>query len=534
MGQFWARIYKFTGQIWLLYNFLSIDNNIKYIFYKIYMKSKLVLERAREEGLALTFDDVRLRTGYSEVMPDQVNIESKFSKNVNLKIPVVSAAMDTVTEYGLAIELAKLGGIGVIHRSLSVEDQADHVARVKYHLNGLIEKPICVYENESVPAVLAKREEKGYPFHSFPVLNREGKLVGLVTGSDFEFCGNSSLRVRDIMSTELLLASRETTIDEAYDLMRKEKKKILPLVTERGEVAGMYVFSDLKRIKTRSAETYNIDSRGQLRVAAAVGTGEEALERVGKLSKRVDAIVIDTAHGDSKAVINILKEIKRNYSLDVVVGNVSIGESARRLAEAGVDGIKVGQGPGSICTTRIIAGIGRPQVSAVYDCAKAIENYDIPICADGGLRSSGDISVAIASGAHSVMMGSMLAGTEEAPGDIVFVEGRQWKSYRGMGSIGAMETSRSSRERYLQQQSGKNQLIPEGVEGLVPYKGKLGEVIFQYIGGLRRGMGYVGASTINELREKGDFDRITSAGFSESHPHDLKITKDSPNYRGGN
>ena len=497
------------------------------------MMPKNVLERARKEGLALTFDDVRLRTGYAEFMPDQVNVESKFSRNVGLKIPVVSAAMDTVTEFGLAIELAKLGGMGVIHRSLCVEDQADHVERVKHHLNGLIEKPICVYKDESVPTILAKREEKGYPFHSFPVLSRDGKLVGIVTGNDFEFCGDSQLNVRDIMSTELISAPRDTTIDRAYDLMRSEKKKILPLVTENREVAGMYVFSDVKRIKTRSAETYNVDNKGQLRVAAAVGTGDEALERVERLSKRADVIVIDTAHGDSKSVIDTLREIKRNYSLDVVVGNVSIGESAKRLVEAGADGIKVGQGPGSICTTRVIAGIGRPQVSAVYDCAKALAEYGVPICADGGLRSSGDIPIAIASGAHSVMMGSMLAGTEEAPGNIVFVDGRQWKSYRGMGSIGAMETSRSSRERYLQQQTGKNQLIPEGVEGLVPYKGKLGDVIFQYVGGLRRGMGYVGASTIEELREKGDFDRITAAGFSESHPHDIKITKDSPNYRGG-
>src|SRR3989344_6899902 len=449
------------------------------------MKDKHVLERAREEGLALTFDDVRLRTGYAEVMPDEVNLESKFSRNVGLKIPIVSAAMDTVTEYGLAIELAKLGGIGVIHRSLSIEDQADHVARVKHHLNGLIEKPICVYEDEKVQDILAKREEKGYSFHSFPVLSREEKLVGIVTGNDFEFSEGHSLKVRDIMSTELLSAPRDTTIDKAHDLMRDKKKKIIPLITENGGVAGMYVFSDVKRIKTRSAETYNVDSRGQLRVAAAIGTGDEALERVERLSKRVDVIVIDTAHGDSKSVIDTLREIKRNYSLDVVVGNVSIGESAKRLVEAGADGIKVGQGPGSICTTRVIAGVGRPQVSAVYDCAKAIAEYGVPICADGGLRSSGDIPVAIAAGAHSVMMGSMLAGTEEAPGNIIFAEGRQWKSYRGMGSIGAMEKSKSSRERYLQQQTGKNQLVPEGVEGLVPYKGRLAEVILQYAGGLR-------------------------------------------------
>ena len=498
------------------------------------MKDKLVLERAREEGLALTFDDVRLRTDYTDVMPDEVSIESKFSRNVGLKIPIVSAAMDTVTEYGLAIELAKLGGIGVIHRNLSVKDQAFHVEKVKYHLNGLIEKPICFYEDEDVFSILAKREEKGYTFHSFPVLNREKKLVGIITGNDFEFCGDSSLKAKDIMSTELLSAHEGTTIDEAYNLMREVKKKILPLVTEKGKIVGMYVFSDVKRIKTRSAQTYNLDSKGQLRVAAAVGIGEEALERVNKLSEKVDVIVIDTAHGDSKSVIATLREIKKNYSLDVVVGNVSIGESARRLVEAGADGIKVGQGPGSICTTRVIAGIGRPQVSAVYDCAKASDGEDISFCADGGIRSSGDISIAIAAGAHSVMIGNMLAGTEEAPGNIVFVEGRQWKSYRGMGSIGVMETSKSSRERYLQQQTGKNQLIAEGIEGLVPYKGKLEDVIFQYVGGLRRGMGYVGAASIEELREEGDFDRITAAGFSESHPHDIKITQDSPNYRKGN
>lgn len=496
------------------------------------MKNKLVLEKAREEGFALAFDDVRLRSDYSEIMPDLVNIESKFSRNIGLKIPIASAAMDTVTEYLLAIELAKLGGIGVIHRGLSIDDQAFHVARVKYHLNGLIDNPICVYEDESVLSILAKREEKGYTFHSFPVLNREGKLVGIVTGNDFEFCDNFSLKVREIMSTELLSAPEGTTIDESYYIMRKAKKKILPLVTEKGEVAGMYVFSDVKRIKTRSDETYNVDRRGQLKVAAAVGTGKESLERVARLcEENVDVIVIDTAHGDSKPVIDILREIKRNYSIDVVVGNVSIGESAKRLVEAGADGIKVGQGPGSICTTRVIAGVGRPQLSAIYDCARSIDGIDVPICADGGLRNSGDIPIAIVAGAHSVMMGGMLAGTEESPGNIIFVEGRQWKNYKGMGSLGAMEINESSRERYLQQETEKDHLIPEGVEGLVPYKGRLGEVILQYVGGLRRGMGYVGAATIEELREKGNFDRITSAGFVESHPHNIKIIKDSPNYR---
>jgi len=498
------------------------------------MIDKLVLEKAREEGLALTFDDVRLRTNYAEIMPDDVNIESRFSRNVGLKIPIVSAAMDTVTEYELAIELAKLGGIGVIHRSLDLEDQVFHVAKVKHHLNGLIEKPICVNQNESVDNILSRRESKDYKFHSFPVLNDDGRLVGIVTGNDFEFCEDQSLSIKKIMSTELLTALEGTSIDDAYKLMCKEKKKILPLINCKGEIAGMYVFSDVRRIKTRSAETYNVDVRGQLRVAAAVGTGEEALERVSKLTiKNVDVIVIDTAHGDSKAVFETLERIKKDYLVDVVVGNVSVSDSAKRLANAGADGIKIGQGPGSICTTRIVAGVGRPQVSAIYDCARAIEGDNIPLCADGGLRNSGDITIAIAAGAHSVMIGGMLAGTEEAPGETVFVDGHPYKEYRGMGSVGAMEKSRSSRERYFQKQTGKNQIIPEGIEGRVSYKGKLADILFQYVGGLRRGMGYAGSSSIEELREKGDFDRITSAGFSESHPHDIIITKDAPNYREG-
>ena len=495
------------------------------------MELKFILEKAANEGLALTFDDVRLQTGYSKVMPDDVNVESRFSRNVKLKIPIVSAAMDTVSESKLAIELAKLGGIGVIHRSLSIKDQVFHVKRVKHHLNGLVEKPICVYEDENISSIITKREEKGYAFNSFPVLNREEKLVGIISSNDFEFCGDSSLTAKDIMSTELLTAQEGLSLDNAYHLMQKEKKKVLPLVNQNMEIKGMYVFSDVKRIKTRSAENYNVDNKGQLRVAAAVGTGDEAIERADALcDANVDVIVIDTAHGDSESVLQTLKEIKEKHEVDVVVGNVSIGESARRLAEAGADGIKIGQGPGSICTTRIIAGIGRPQLSAIYDCAKAVEKFDIPICADGGLRVSGDIPIAIAAGADCVMMGSMLAGTEESPGNIIFSQGRQWKGYRGMGSLGAMEKNKSSRERYLQKDEEKNKLIPEGVEGLVPYKGKLKDVVFQYVGGLRRGMGYVGAASIKELKEKGQFDRITSAGFSESHPHDIEVTIDSPNY----
>ena len=494
------------------------------------MHEKLAIEKAHSEGLALTFDDVRLKTGYAATMPDDVSLGSLFSRHVQLKIPITSAAMDTVTEYTLAIELAKLGGLGVIHRSLTPEEQAAQVARVKNNLNGRIEKPICVYDDQTVADVLKRRQRKLYTFHSFPVQNREGKLVGILTGNDFDFCDDPSQLIREVMTSQDLLTSPEgTTIQQAYEIMQREKRKILPLVTSDNRVAGLYIFSDVKRIMTGDAQTYNVDKNGQLLVAAAIGAGEGALSRLELLvNAHVDVVVIDTAHGDSKAVYDTLRDIKRSHGgLDVVVGNVSIGTSAKRLAEAGADGIKIGQGPGSICTTRVIAGIGRPQVSAIYDCAKAA---DIPLCADGGLRNSGDIPIAIAAGAHSVMMGSMLAGTEEAPGDIVFIDGRQWKTYRGMGSLGAMETNESSRERYNQQGGAKNNLIPEGVEGLVPYKGKLSVIILQHVGGLRRGMGYVGAASIKELQEKGDFDRITGAGLSESHPHDIHITKDSPNY----
>jgi IMP dehydrogenase len=502
------------------------------------MREKKVLENARKEGFALTFDDVRLLTGYSKVMPDDVNLKSWFSRNIPLNMPIVSAAMDSVTEYKMAIGLAKLGGLGILHKNLTPEEQAKQVARVKHHLNGKIEKPIIVNLGDSIEEMLKRREEKGYGFSSFPVLNNDGKLAGILTGNDFEFCDDKSKLARDMMTQDLVTGKPETTVEEAYKIMKERKKKALPLVDSDGFLRGMYVFSDVQRIVTGDGKMYNVDNKGQLRVGAAIGVGDDSFSRLEELIREgVDVVVIDTAHGDSKAVIETLKEIKEKYSgLDVVAGNISVGESALRLAKAGADGIKVGQGPGSICTTRIIAGVGRPQVSAVYDCVLAVERlgqYKVPVCADGGLTNSGDIPIAIAAGAHSVMMGSMLAGTDEAPGELVFVEGRQWKSYRGMGSLGAMEANKGSRERYGQKKTGKDSLVPEGVEGLVPYKGRLTNVIEQYVGGLRRGMGYVGAATIEELRDKGDFDRITSAGIKESHPHNILITRDAPNYNSG-
>lgn len=495
------------------------------------MKEKKLLEYANNIGLALTFGDVRLRSGYSEVMPSSVNLETRLSRNINLKVPLVSAAMDSVTEYKLAISLAKLGGIGVIHKSLSIEEQAFHVMRVKHHLNGLIERPITVRQDDSIESVLNMKNDKKYLFNSFPVVDDTKRLVGLVTGNDFEFCDDHSLQIKDIMTDSLLTATSETDVLHAYTAMKNNKKKVLPLVDYDGILSGMYVFSDVKRIVTKSNESYNLDKKGRLMVAAAVGCGDEAIERTRKLVHRgVDVIVIDSAHADSSPVYETLKKIKKEFSIDVVVGNVSIGESAKRLVEMGADGIKVGQGPGSICTTRIVAGIGRPQVSAIYDCAKAINNSFVPIIADGGLKYSGDIPIAIAAGADSVMLGSMLAGTYEAPGEEIFYQGRSWKCYRGMGSVGAMENSKSARERYLQSDFSKDKLVPEGVEGLVPFKGRLEDIVYQYLGGLRAGMGYVGAANIEELKDKGEFDQITGAGLTESHPHDINITKDSPNY----
>jgi len=497
------------------------------------MVKKEFFEFMNSQHLALTFDDVRLKTGYSETLPDNVKLESRFSRNVALKIPIVSAAMDTVTDHTLAIELAKLGGIGVIHRNLTPEQQASEVSRVKHHLNGLIEKPITVYDDDTIEFVLARRKQKDYTFHTFPVINREnGKLVGILSKNDFDFCDNNSLYVRDIMTEKVFTAGKDTTLDDAYGIMINNKKKVLPLVSEEGNITGMYVFSDLKRIKTVNSDIYdyNLDIKGRLIVAAAIGVYDDAFSRLEELIRKdVDLVVIDTAHGDSNGVIETLKEIKRRYNIDVVVGNLSEGSSAKRLINAGADGIKVGQGPGSICTTRVIAGIGCPQVTAIYNCAISAEEYGIPVCADGGLIYSGDIPIAIGAGAHSVMLGMMLAGTKESPGEFVFKEGRQWKSYRGMGSIGAILSNQNPQGRYGQKNT-EGTLVPEGIEGLIPYRGELSNVIFQYIGGLRRGMGYVGAASIDELRTKADFYRLSSAGKAESHPHDVLITKEAPNY----
>jgi len=499
-------------------------------------KKDKFFEKIENLGLALSYGDVRLKTFYSQVAPNDVKLKSKFSRNVPLNAPLVSSPMDMVTEHKMAIAMAKAGGLGIIHRSLSPKDQAKEISRVKFYLNGLIEKPICLESQQTVKSVLKLIEEKGYAFHSFPVLDARGKLAGLISDSDIEFCADTRLKIAQIMTKfkNLTIARSGISLKQAFSMMQKTKKKILPLIDKQNKLTGMYVYSDVKRIITGGLPAYNLDEHGNLRVGAAVGVGQDAFIRAEQLSERgVDVLVIDTAHGDSKLVLDTLKQLKQKYSkIDIVAGNVSEAESAVRLAKAGADGIKVGQGPGSICTTRVVAGIGCPQVTAVYNCSRALRGSGVPVCADGGVEYSGDITVAIAAGAGSVMLGKMLSGTDETPGEVFMRNGMPVKQYRGMGSLGAMQASVASRERYAQTESGKDKLVPEGVEAVVPYKGEAAKIIFQALGGLRSGMGYTGASDINELHEKADFYYISAAGLSESHPHGITMEKEAPNYFG--
>jgi IMP dehydrogenase len=488
-----------------------------------------------QQGLMVTYDDVRLRTTYSDVLPTHADLRTRFSKRVSLNMPLVSSPMDTVTTAEMAIAMAENGGLGIIHRGLSPEKQAKEVGRVKNRLNGRIDTPITVRDDMTIAEVLTMQQEKKYPFHTFPVVNNTGKMVGLITGNDLDFCVDPSLLTRDIMTSfaDLTVARADTSARAGYARMVESKKKVLPLV-DGAMLAGMYVFSDLRRIFAQTPSNHNIDSNGKLIVGAAVGVGDGAMQRAELLAtKKCDVFHIDTAHGDSKMVIDTLKKLKSGYpAIDVVAGNVSSGESAKRLADAGADGVMVGQGPGSICTTRIIAGVGVPQVSAVFECVQALEGSGVPVCADGGVNNSGDMVIALAVGASSIMIGRLLAGTDEAPGETRFFEGRMVKDYRGMGSLGAMRDNASSREKYGQGALTINKVVPEGVEGIVPYKGSVRTVVEQYAGGIRSGLGYNGAHTIPELCERAVLFRISASGLGESHPHDITITTQAPNYNG--
>jgi IMP dehydrogenase len=475
----------------------------------------------------LTFDDVLLVPAYSEVLPREVDLSTNFTRNILLKTPIISAAMDTVTEAFLAIAIAREGGIGVIHKNMSIEDQAKQVKKVKRAENVMIFDPITIHKDASVyDAMTLMADNK---IGGIPVVDENRKLIGIVTNRDLRFEHNINRPVSDVMTHENIISiTQQTDLEHAADILQHHKIEKLPIVDETGKLIGLITYKDITKAKDRPNSCK--DNKGRLRVAAAVGITTDTMERIEALVQAdVDAIVIDTAHGHHKGVISTLKEARKRFNnLEIVCGNIATAEAAKDLIKSGADAIKVGIGPGSICTTRIVAGVGVPQLSAIYDVAKIAKGSGVPVIADGGIRYSGDIVKALAAGASTIMAGSLLAGVEESPGETIIYNGRKYKSYRGMGSIEAMQ--QGSKDRYFQDvEDDIKKLVPEGIEARVPYKGTLTEVIYQLIGGLRAGMGYCGAGTIEALHNA-KFVRITNSGLTESHPHDVTITREAPNY----
>ena len=483
-------------------------------------------------GPALTFDDVLLVPAYSQVLPKDTSLATLFTRHIRLNLPLVSAAMDTVTEARLAIAMAQEGGIGIVHKNLTAQEQAAHVAKVKRYESGVLRDPVVITPEHTVLQAMQLSDELG--ISGFPVIEH-GRVVGIVTGRDLRFETRYDVPVRQIMTPRerLITVPEGTSHAEAKALLNKHKLERLLIIDDQDRLKGLITVKDITKQTTFPNAARDAD--GRLRVGAAVGVGEGTEERVEALVKAgVDALVVDTAHGHSKGVIERVRWVKQNYpQVDVIGGNIATGAAAKALAEAGADGVKVGIGPGSICTTRIVAGVGVPQITAIDNVATALAGTGVPLIADGGVRYSGDIAKAIAAGASSVMMGGMFAGTEEAPGEIVLFQGRSYKSYRGMGSIGAMQ--QGSADRYFQESSTGNpnadKLVPEGIEGRVPYKGSVVSILFQQAGGLRAAMGYCGCATVEDLRAKAEFVQITAAGIRESHVHDVQITKEAPNYR---
>jgi IMP dehydrogenase len=476
---------------------------------------------------ALTYDDVLLLPAYSEVLPREVSTSSRLTRNIWLNIPIVSAAMDTVTESELAIALAQEGGIGIIHKNMTIAQQAAQVRKVKRSESGMVIDPVTLKNNSTLGD--AQRIMKEFKIGGIPVIDNDGKLVGILTNRDLRFQKQTARPVNEIMTKDNLITAKEgISMEEAESILQEFKIEKLPIIDQNGKLIGLITYKDI--LKRKSHPLASKDSLGRLRVGAAVGVTPDLLDRVQALVQvGVDVISIDTAHGHSKGVIDALKSVKKAFpTLDVIVGNIATGEAAVALAEAGADAVKVGVGPGSICTTRIIAGVGMPQLTAVYEAAKALQKYDVPVIADGGIRYSGDVAKAIAGGASTVMIGSLLAGTDEAPGEMIILEGRKFKSYRGMGSLEAMEDG--SKDRYFQDaEDDIKKLVPEGIVGRVPFKGSVTEILYQMVGGLKAGMGYCGASSI-EVMQQAKFVKITSAGVKESHPHDVSISKEAPNY----
>ncbi|WP_297570986.1 IMP dehydrogenase [uncultured Helicobacter sp.] len=472
----------------------------------------------------LTFEDVLLVPAYSEILPKEVSLQTKFSRNIALNAPLVSAAMDTVTEYSTAIAMARLGGIGIIHKNMDENSQVAQIKKVKKSESGVIIDPIYISPDSAL--FQAKAITDNYKISGVPVVDDKGNLIGILTNRDMRFETDLSRCVKEVMTKAPLITAREgTSLEEARNIMNKHKIEKLPIVNEKGVLKGLITIKDIqKRIEYPNS---NKDDFGRLRVGAAIGVFQydraKALVDAG-----VDVLVLDSAHGHSKGIIETVKEIKKHLVVDIVAGNVATSEGAQALIDAGADGVKVGIGPGSICTTRIVAGVGVPQITAINEVAKVCQKAEIPVIADGGIKYSGDIAKALAAGASNVMIGSMLAGTEESPGETIIYQGRQYKNYRGMGSLGAM--NKGSADRYFQEGTAQEKLVPEGIEGRVPYRGKIADVIHQMLGGLRSSMGYLGAKDIETLWEKAEFVEITQSGLRESHVHDVMITREAPNY----
>ncbi|WP_417942074.1 IMP dehydrogenase [Flavobacterium sp. RS13.1] len=488
----------------------------------------MIAHNSKIIGEGLTYDDVLLVPNYSNVLPREVSIKSKFSRNITLNVPIVSAAMDTVTESAMAIAMAQEGGIGVLHKNMSIEQQAAKVRKVKRAEAGMILDPVTLPMNSTIAD--AKSAMKEFGIGGIPIVDENRILKGIVTNRDLRFEKNSSRPIEEVMtSANLVTVAEGTSLEQAEVVLQGHKIEKLPVVNAKNELVGLITFRDITKLTQKPIA--NKDTFGRLRVAAAIGVTGDAVERAGALvAAGVDAIIIDTAHGHTEGVVNVLKEVKSKFpKIDVIVGNIATPEAAKYLVANGADGVKVGIGPGSICTTRIVAGVGFPQFSAVLEVAAAIKGTGVPVIADGGIRYTGDIPKAIAAGADCVMLGSLLAGTKESPGETIIFEGRKFKSYRGMGSVEAMQTG--SKDRYFQDvEDDVKKLVPEGIVGRVPYKGELNESMLQFIGGLRAGMGYCGSKDIPTLQETGRFVRITSSGITESHPHNVTITKEAPNY----
>jgi len=479
-------------------------------------------------GEGLTYDDVLLVPAYSEVLPREVNIQSKFTKNITINVPIVSAAMDTVTESRMAIAMAREGGIGVLHKNMTIEQQALKVRKVKRAESGMIMDPVTLPLESVVRDAKANMRE--HSIGGIPIVDNKNKLIGIVTNRDLRFEKNDDRPIADVMTSENLVTVGEgTSLQQAEVILQENKIEKLPVINDKDELVGLITFRDITKLTQKPIA--NKDQYGRLRVAAAIGVTADAVDRAGALVKAgVDAIIIDTAHGHTKGVVGVLKEVKKSFpELEVVVGNIATAEAAKYLVEAGADAVKVGIGPGSICTTRVVAGVGFPQFSAVLEVSAALKGTGVPVIADGGIRYTGDIPKALAAGADTVMLGSLLAGTKESPGETIIYEGRKFKSYRGMGSVEAMK--KGSKDRYFQDvEDDIKKLVPEGIVGRVPYKGELVESMHQFIGGLRAGMGYCGAGNIEALKNNAQFVKITASGIHESHPHNVTITKESPNY----